>query len=405
MGEEVTDIMKVIEQINEKEKNVMLKDKLVDKSSQLKISKDEKQVCVNNEAQRNPDDWALNVNGLYRENFEHFDITGNIRRIYKCGNNSVYLLKKENLVIQIKYGVIDSYKTSKISLMMNHKNVAKTFLAIYARKNKICIEIIVGPYYEEEVNASIFKTSADICDLYTQLASGMDYLHSQEIDHGDIYTANIRYTKYDKTINKLQKEFVEVNHAKIKSLVEEDTLNITQNKGDGLVYLAVCKSKILLDKVISVKDSYFQYEKPVYVIIDFGLSDYNGFKDSCTGLPGYKELTSHLLEARNESINRRLRNDIISFAKTIYYCSQAIIYKNNGKTFNILWEEYAKRIPKSFSTSENLVEQLLWQCAQKNSLLTFKQILDRIPSANAFEEFTKRQLDEVINPVDPMQIN
>lgn len=327
---------------------------------------------------------------IYNENPRMIKkISKNVKLIYEKDKTTFYHLKKENLFVKrrisqsdwIKLGLI---KESKISLMMNHKNVAKTYLTVQTKKGSDFESILVGEYYKGTVDEKTFKTSDIMHDYIVQLTEAVDHLHSQNIHYNAFFAPRAtRSTNLANSMNARQKRFILTSYTNLKKRIEddkkkaeEDDENGTEeddedgteeNKNKPLIYLDVKINEKAINSATSNKKSDNVNGNPIYVLCDFFLSETYEKQETLSWLSKeYEESTNQKL---NEfEIALKLSNDIHCFAFTIFYLREKFI-RGEGYHFFAAYSDWASwGEPRIYENSENTIEKLLCDCCGPHKL-------------------------------------
>lgn len=412
MPKNVADIVEIINLINEDCDMEAEEAKVcADVSENVDVVKTQKNLlCENSADQAFSDKRQSTAKSRDEKLNNNVNITANISRILQTHEGAYYHLREENLIVKKVETTFDNEWESQASLIMNHKNIAKTFLTIYAKKSDKFIQFMIGPYYEGEINGSTIKTPHDIHNLSKQLASGINYLHSRKVAHGNIGPDNIRFTIYNKTMNELQNKFIEESYSKIKLLVNDHIKNVEKYEKygdeceydmDGLIFLQVHKHTDLPVKTSKNKPKH-QYQNPIYVLFD--LSHFESFEPKYfTGdLSIYEPESTMSKEEKERRKIKCMQFDVLKFFHTVYFCSQLVINKKKETETNIIWNEWKPCIPARFRNSANTIERLLWQCIEEKNRLrpSLKTICKNFPGIDVFEEFVSNQQYFIANNPD-----
>ena len=131
-----------------------------------------------------------------------------VRRLGSGGMGTVYLAKDMELDIDIAIKVLPTLlannkravdnlrREAKTALTLSHPNIVRlhTFQSDEAIKYLV-MEYIDGGSLEERVSAAGALSVDETIKIFTQVAAGLDYAHSQNVLHRDIKPANIMLTK------------------------------------------------------------------------------------------------------------------------------------------------------------------------------------------------------------------
>jgi formylglycine-generating enzyme required for sulfatase activity/serine/threonine protein kinase len=131
-----------------------------------------------------------------------------IRQIGSGGMGTVYLARDVELDIDVavkvlpmllannKRAIDNLRKEAKTALKLSHHNIVRlhTFQSDEAIKYLV-MEYVDGGSLEEKISESGTLSVDQMLKIFTQVAAGLDYAHSQNVLHRDIKPANIMLTK------------------------------------------------------------------------------------------------------------------------------------------------------------------------------------------------------------------
>lgn len=191
-----------------------------------------------------------------------------------------YYIKDLGLVIEKIIKKNNAEERCNSAITMNHPNIAKTFLYIETLRDNVPEYYLIKAHYEELMHIGHHAEDCKKHEHLEQLAAGLKYLHDNNIAlSNDCDLTFTRSTKYNKTINEKQLQFIKDTYITLDEKKGEDLGKTWKNSKTVLIIQGVKKNEDLLKNPITVKDSLKAKGIKTYVLSSFTCAsirkDYN----------------------------------------------------------------------------------------------------------------------------------
>lgn len=299
---------------------------------------------------------------------------------------SCYLWRDEELVIEkITTNVINQARCESV-MNFNHPNIEKIYLYIKTLQDGVLEYYLIKAHYEEE-----FTLKSDNDEKYnylSQIAEGIKYLHDRNLilNKNEKLSCTLS-TKYDRTINKKQLQFIEDAYIKLKAAKQTDAKKTGKEKKKGLIILDVQKNLEALKNPIEKKAIRTKTEKRTHVLAWYNHASANNTNAVRINNNNKSRMVTRLFisEQRNNAIRKAKARDCYYFGMYINDVIEESSIRYNNEHNPLKKKEYRQNYRKNTKEKAETSEtsKLIYDCMNggSNERPKIEEIIRRLETA------------------------